>query len=127
MENKTKKDAKQKSFFFEDYNESEFIVNDNKINHVKISLNRITFLFFIFLSLIIIFSTKIIYLSLSPEKNFFSDNINQNFIKKRGDIVDRNGIIIARNHPSIISRTPTFSQTILNRKPTQYRCSIFSI
>ena len=97
MENKTKKNAKQKSFFFEDYNESEFIVNDNKINHVKISLNRITFLFFIFLSLIIIFSTKIIYLSLSPEKNFFSDNINQNFIKKRGDIVDRNGIIIARN------------------------------
>ena len=97
MKNKTKKNAKQKSFFFEDYNESEFIVNDNKINHVKISLNRITFLFFIFLSLIIIFSTKIIYLSLSPEKNFFSDNINQNFIKKRGDIVDRNGIIIARN------------------------------
>ena len=96
MTNETKKNTK-KSFFFEDYHESEIIVNNNQTNHVKISLNRITFLFFIFLSLIIIFSTKIIYLSLSPEKNFFSDNINQNFIKKRGDIVDRNGIIIARN------------------------------
>ena len=89
MENKTKKDAKQKSFFFEDYNESELIVNDNKINHAKISLNRITFLFFIFLSLIIIFSAKIIYLSLSPEKSFFSDNINHIV-----EIYDINGKII---------------------------------
>ena len=60
-------------------------------------MNRITFLFFIFISLIFIFSIKIIYLSLSPEKNFFQKNINKNFVKERGDIIDRNGIILARN------------------------------
>ena len=62
---------KKKSFYFEDYTESELI--DNKItNIVKISLNRVTFLSFIFFSLIIIFSIKIIYLSLSPEKIFIA-------------------------------------------------------
>ena len=47
--------------------------------------------------MILIFSIKIIYLSLSPDKNFFLENINQDFVKERRDIVDRNGIIIARN------------------------------
>ena len=99
MENKKKKNTKQKSFFFKDYNESEIIVNKENINLAKVSLNRIAFLFFIFFSLILIFSIKIIYISLSQDKKFFSKDINQNLIliKERRDIVDRNGIILARN------------------------------
>jgi len=87
---------KKKSFYFEDYSETE-LNDNNKSKIVKVLLNRVTFLSFIFFSLILIFSIKIIYLSLSPDENFFSKNINQDFVKERRDIVDRNGIIIARN------------------------------
>ena len=97
MKNKTKKNVQQKSFFFEDYTESEIIINNKNIRSIKVSSNKITFLFFVFLSFIIIFSIKIIYLSLSPDKSFFSEKNNQNFLKERGDIIDKNGIIIARN------------------------------
>ena len=51
---------KKKSFYFEDYVESEF-ADSSKPNFVKVSLNRVTFLSFIFFSLILIFSIKIIY------------------------------------------------------------------
>jgi len=88
---------KKKSFYFEDYTESDLIDNNNNSNIVKISLNRVTFLSFIFFSLILIFSIKIIYLSLSPENSFYNNNIEKNFIKKRRDIVDRNGSILATN------------------------------
>jgi len=88
---------KKKSFYFEDYTESDLINNNNNFNIVKISLNRVTFLSFIFFSLILIFSIKIIYLSLSPEKSFYNNNIKKNFIKKRRDIVDRNGSVLATN------------------------------
>ena len=91
------KEFKKKGFYFKDYTESDITVNNKDTKLVKVSLNRITFLSFIFFSLILIFSIKIIYLSLSPDKNFFLENINQDFVKERRDIVDRNGIIIARN------------------------------
>ena len=98
MKDKDKnKRPKKKGFYFKDYTESDIIVNNKGTKLVKISLNRITFLSFIFFSLILIFSIKIIFLSLSPDKNFFSENTNQDFVKERRDIVDRNGIIIARN------------------------------
>ena len=98
MKDKAKKnEPKKKSFYFKDYTESDIIVNNKNSKLVRVSFNRITFLSFIFFSLILIFSIKIIYLSLSSDKNFFSENINQDFIKERRDIVDRNGIIIARN------------------------------
>jgi len=91
------KEFKKKGFYFKDYTESDIAVNNKDTKLVKVSLNRITFLSFIFFSMILIFSIIIIFLSLSPDKNFFSENINQNFVKARRDIVDRNGIIIARN------------------------------
>ena len=98
MKDKDKnKKPKKKCFYFKDYTDSDIIVNNKDTKLVKVSLNRITFLSFIFFSLILIFSIKIIYLSLSPDKNFFLENINQDFVKERRDIVDRNGIIIARN------------------------------
>jgi len=97
MKNNKKKNIKQKSFFFEDYTESEIIDSNNNVNFAKVSINRTAFLFFIFLSLIFIFCIKIIYLSLSAEKDFFSQNVKKIFTKERADIIDRNGIILARN------------------------------
>ena len=98
MKEKVKKNYfKKKSFYFKDYSESEIFFNNRNTKLVKVSLNRITFLFFIFFSLILIFSIKIIYLSSYTEKNFSTGKINKNFIKERGDIIDRNGIILARN------------------------------
>ena len=98
MKNRDKNnEPKKKGFYFKDYIESDIVINYKNSQLVKVSLNRITSLSFIFFSLMLIFSIKIIYLSLSPDKNFLSENINQNFAKERRDIVDRNGIIIARN------------------------------
>ena len=90
-------EPKKKRFYFKDYTESDIIITNKNTKLAKISLNRITFLSFIFFSLILIFSIKIIYLSLSSDKNFFLGKSNQDFVKERRDIVDRNGIIIARN------------------------------
>ena len=87
---------KNKTFYFEDYDESE-LSEKNKSNKVKISLNRVTFLSFVFFSLILIFSIKIIYLSLSPEKDLYNNSTKRNFLKERRDIVDRNGTVLATN------------------------------
>ena len=87
---------KKKSFYFEDYSETE-LNDNNKSKTVKVLLNRVTFLSIIFFSLILIFGIKIIYLSLSSEKNIYSNNIKKDFIKKRRDIVDRNGSVLATN------------------------------
>ena len=54
---------KKKSFYFEDYTEAE-LTEKNKSNDIKVVLNRVTFLSFIFFSLMFIFGVKIIYLSL---------------------------------------------------------------
>ena len=97
MKKKKKEKIKQKSFFFEDYEESEINNNKKSLSTIKVSLNRITFLFFVFLSIIIIFSTKIIYLSLAPEKKIFLAENKQTFVNNRADITDRNGLILARN------------------------------
>ena len=88
---------KKKSFYFKDYTESNTIVNQKNTNLIKVSLNRITFLSFVFLSLIVIFSIKIIYISLSPNENLFTHNTKNELIKNRRDIVDRNGSILATN------------------------------
>ena len=95
MKRKIKK-TKQKSFFFEDYKESE-ILNEKNKKKIKISLNRVTFLFFVFFSLIFVLSTKIIYLSLSSEKKLFLQKNEKDFAISRSDIIDRNGTILARN------------------------------
>jgi len=87
---------KKKSFYFEDYTESE-ISEQNKPSGIKVSLNRVTFLSFIFFSLLLIFSIKIIYLSLSPEKNFYRNSSKNEFEEKRRNIVDRHGSVLATN------------------------------
>jgi len=92
-----KKNGKKKGFYFKDYNESEITHIKENSNILKVSLNRIAFLSFIFFSLLIIFSIKIIYLSLSPEKNIYSNNLKKNIKKERRDIVDRHGSVLATN------------------------------
>ena len=89
--------SRKKSFYFEDYTETEIHDNNIDLNIVKILLNRATFLSFIFFSLMLIFSIKIIYLSLSPEKNFYITNVKKDFLKNRRDIVDRYGSVLATN------------------------------
>ena len=88
---------RKKSFYFEDYKETELHDNKNNLNLLRVSINRVNFLFFIFFSLILIFSIKIIYLSLSAETVLFSSNIEKEFIKKRRNIIDRNGSVLATN------------------------------
>ena len=86
---------RNKSFYFEDYTESKILEKEVYFNIVKVSYSRITFLSFIFLSLILICSIKMIYLSLSAENFFYVQNVKNNFLKNRRDIVDRNGTILA--------------------------------
>ncbi len=94
---KRRKTIKKKSFYFQDYNEKDIFDNSITANIHKISLNRLTFLSFIFFSLILICSIKIIYLSLSPEKNLNTKSIKKEFSKNRRDIIDRNGTLLATN------------------------------
>tara|TARA_Y100000590_G_scaffold371992_1_gene434751 strand:+ start:4048 stop:5772 length:1725 start_codon:yes stop_codon:yes gene_type:complete len=97
MSDKNRKTLKGKSFYFEDYKESEIVFDNKNKNYLKVSLNRVSFLFFIFTSLIIIFCLKIIYLSIYAENDSFFQKSQHDFFKKRADIVDRNGNILARN------------------------------
>ena len=97
MHIKKETNKQKKSFYFDDYTESEIIHKSTQTKLVKISSNRVNFLFYTFFSLILIFSIKIIYLSLYPEKNYFLQKSSHSFMKERGDIVDRNGTILARS------------------------------
>ena len=65
-----------------------------KINNFE---DRIYLLFFLFFSLITIFSFKIIHVSLNQKEVLGFNNENSKFTLLRRDIVDRNGIIISRN------------------------------
>jgi cell division protein FtsI (penicillin-binding protein 3) len=97
MKKKFKKNINinQTSFYFEDYLET------NKKNKILKKTNnfqdRIYLLFFLFFSLILIFSIKIIHISLN-EKNILNvEEQKSRFSVLRRDIVDRNGIIISRS------------------------------
>ena len=92
---KKKININQTSFYFEDYLET------NKKNKILKKTNnfqdRIYLLFFLFFSLILIFSIKIIHISLN-EKNILNvEEQKSRFSVLRRDIVDRNGIIISRS------------------------------
>ena len=92
---KKNKNINQASFYFEDYLETN---KKNKI--LKRSNNfqdRIYLIFFIFFSLILIFSIKITHISLNQKDIFDSKKQGSQFSLIRRDIVDRNGIIISRN------------------------------
>ena len=96
MKKKLKKNnINQRSFYFEDYLETNRKSKVQKKTHNF--QDRIYLLFFFFFSLILIFSIKIIHISLN-EKNIFNfEEQNSKFSLMRRDIVDRNGILISRN------------------------------
>ena len=77
----------------------KFDENDNFYYNIgdknlKISFNRISFIFFIFFILAIIFSTKVIYLG-SLKKNFKTKSISESDF--RSTILDREGNILAKS------------------------------
>ena len=85
----------QTSFYFEDYLETN---KKNKIIKKKNNFqDRIYILFFFFLSLVLIFSIKITYISLSKKDFFNLEEQKSKFSLLRRDIVDRKGVIISRN------------------------------
>ena len=89
------KTTNQRSFYFEDYLETnKKSKNFKKHNNFE---DRNYLLFFFFFSLITIFSIKIAYISLSQKEILRFNNQNSKFNLLRRDIVDRNGIIISRN------------------------------
>ena len=92
---KKTKETNQTSFYFEDYLETN---KKNKVSKkTNIFQDRIYLLFFFFLSLVLIFSIKIVNLSLSKTIIFNQENTSHKFNLTRRDIVDRNGILISRN------------------------------
>ena len=85
----------QKSFYFEDYLETNQNISDKK--KFLISVDRVYLLFFCFFSLISIFAFKIIIVSVQSSNFSEAVNNNSNFVSLRRDIIDRNKVIIARN------------------------------
>ena len=94
--NKNKKINKnQGSFYFEEYLNTKTKFNNNKLS--SISEDRVYLLFFCFVSLILIFSLKIIFLSFQSVNYVKNQMITQKFLPLRKDIVDRNGVLLSRN------------------------------
>ena len=85
----------QTSFYFEDYLET------NKKNKIfkknNIFQDRIYLLFFLFFSLVLIFSIRIIHVSLNKVELFYQENSNNKFHLQRRDIIDRNGSLLSRS------------------------------
>ena len=104
----------QTSFYFEDY------IETNKKNKSSQKNNffhdRIYLLFFLFLSLMLIFCIKITHVSLSKIEIFENVNSSKKFSLLRRDIIDRNGDLISRNvtsfhaavNPKLISNKDNF-------------------
>ena len=66
---------RNKGFYFEDYETPKYEYKDqSRFSGVKLSLNRVSFIFFIFLVVAFVFGSKIIYLALNKKENFFTDN-----------------------------------------------------
>ncbi len=104
----------QKSFYFEDYLETNKKNNYSKKN--SIFHDRIYLLFFLFFSLIIIFSFRIVNISLNKIEVHNQENLAKKHSLHRRDIVDRNGALISRNiksfhaaiNPNLISDEDNF-------------------
>jgi len=87
---------KSRGFYFEDYETSEY-KGQLKYPKIKLSLNRISFIFFIFLVVAIVFGSKIIYLALIKNENYYTHKTITTPISKRQDILDRNNNLLARS------------------------------
>jgi len=85
----------QKSFYFEDYLESNLRLKKSKNKFV--SEDRVYILFFFFLALISFFFLKITILAFQESKFENLKNASTGFKTLRRDIVDRNGELLSRN------------------------------
>ena len=81
---------------FDKYNEN-FSYKENK-SYLKISFERIAFIFFIFFILAIIFSSKVIILSIKKIPETQKITRKENF---RSSILDNDGNILAKSVPVI--------------------------
>ena len=97
MKKKFKKNnnTNQKSFYFEDYLETN--KKNKKLKNSNNFQDRIYLLFFFFFSLVLIFSIKITHISLSKKDISNLEKNYSQFLLLRRDIVDRNDIVISRN------------------------------
>ncbi len=82
---------------YSDQFSSEFIYNENKSN-LKISFERIAFIFFVFFIVAIIFSSKVILLSLEDKLTIKKTAKKENF---RSSIIDKDGNILVKTVPII--------------------------
>jgi len=89
---------KSRGFFFEDYETPKYeYKQQTRFSEVKLSLNRVSFIFFIFLVVAFVFGSKIIYLSSVKKENYFTNKLVPSVFLKRQDILDRNNNLLARN------------------------------
>ena len=80
----------------DEYN-SEFSYNENKPN-IKVSFERIAFIFFVFFIIAVIFSSKVILLSLEDKVFIKKISKKENF---RSSIIDKERNILAKTVPII--------------------------
>ena len=92
---KNNNNLNQNSFYFEDYIETN--KKNKSLQKDNLFQDRIYLLFFLFFSLILIFSIRIIHVSLNNFEISNTEIIPKKFTLLRRDIVDRNGEIISRN------------------------------
>jgi len=76
---------------------SEFSYDENKSN-LKVSFERIAFIFFVFFIIAIIFSSKVILLSLQSKQQVKKVFKKENF---RSSIIDKDGNILAKSVPIV--------------------------
>jgi cell division protein FtsI (penicillin-binding protein 3) len=89
---------RSRGFFFEDCDTPKYeYKQQSRLSEVKLSLNRISFIFFIFLVVAFVFGSKIIYLASVKKENYFTNKLVPSVFLKRQDILDRNNNLLARN------------------------------
>ena len=116
MRKKNKKakyaNVKQKSFYFEDFLESN--KKNKSLQKDNLFQDRIYLLFFLFFSLILILSIRILHVSLNTFELHNKESVQKKFTLLRRDIVDRNGVLISRNvKSSHAAINPSF---VVNKK-----------
>ena len=89
-------ESSQNSQYSDKYNES-FSFKENK-SYLKISFERVAFIFFVFFILAIIFSSKVILLSIKKIPEIQKVTKKENF---RSSILDKDGNILAKSVPII--------------------------
>ena len=121
------KNSNKTDLFIEEY-DAHFSYQTKKTN-LNISFNRIAFIFFVFVIVSLIFSTKAVFLGSLKKKITNKNLIESEF---RSSIVDRNGNIIAKTinniDKNIIFLVPTGSKMEIAAKKLNMKiaCEIFA-